>query len=239
MIIDGDCLQEMPKLPSNSVDMILTDLPYYGVVTDDWDNQWKSEEEYVLWLEQVIFEYDRVLKEGGNLFLFSSRQYNRKLNTILDSYFEEKRIIIWSRKRNRNTTRGKSLTSGYEPISYYSKGSGVFNNIKVQPQREDLRERYSKIPSLKDGVALSDIWNDIPAIAYNSKEKVAHSTQKPIKLFERIILIGSNEEDVILDSCAGSLTTAVACQNLNRNYICIEANKEYVEIGKRRLHREI
>ena len=128
------------------------------------------------WLEKLIEEYDRILKNNSNLFLFSGRQYNRYLNLILDKYFIEKRIIIWARKRMYNSTRGNALSSGYEPISFYSKGDNpIFNKIKVLPTREDLRKRYEKHSYLKDGVALSDVWDDIPALPYNSKEKLNHS----------------------------------------------------------------
>ena len=135
-----------------------------------------------------------------------------------------------------NSTRGNALSSGYEPISFYSKGDNpIFYKIKVLPTREDLRKRYEKHSYLKDGVALSDVWDDIPALPYNSKEKLNHSSQKPLKLIERIIKIGSNENDVVLDSCAGVLTTAEACENLNRKYICIEINDKYIKQGKGRL----
>ena len=235
-ILHGDSLDLLKDMDDNSVDMILTDLPYFRVVGDDWDNQWETENDYFDWLEKLIEEYDRILKNNSNLFLFSGRQYNRYLNLILDKYFIEKRIIIWARKRMYNSTRGNALSSGYEPISFYSKGDNpIFNKIKVLPTREDLRKRYEKHSYLKDGVALSDVWDDIPALPYNSKEKLNHSSQKPLKLIERIIKIGSNENDVVLDSCAGVLTTAEACENLNRKYICIEINDKYIKQGKGRL----
>ena len=70
---------------------------------------------------------------------------------------------------------------------------------------------------------------------HNAKEKVAHPTQKPIKLMERIISIFTNEGDTVLDFCMGSGSTGVACKNLNRNFIGIENNKNYFDITKIRL----
>jgi len=189
-VINGDCLEVMKQIPDKYVDHIICDLPFYGVVKDDWDNQWKDEIEYIEWCRQVIIQYKRVIKDNGNLFLFTGRQYNRKISTILDEYFNEKRIIIWSRKRNFNSTRGKALASGYEPISYYCNGlSGVFNNIKIKP--ESKRKEYTE-GILKDGISLSDVWSDISALPHNSKEKLNHSTQKPLSLIERIVHIGTN-----------------------------------------------
>ena len=90
---------------------------------------------------------------------------------------------------------------------------------------------------LKDGVSLSDVWTDIPALPHNAKEKVAHPTQKPIKLMERIVEMFTNEGDTVLDFCMGSGSTGVACKNLNRNFIGIEKDENYFNIAKTRIEK--
>lgn len=170
------------------------------------------------------------------MFLFTSRQMNRKICNILDKYLTEKRIIIWARKRGLNTTRGHALASGYEPIAYYTKDGGepIFNNIKIKP--DSKRKEYTS-GILKDGVCLSDVWTDIPALPHNSKEKTAHPTQKPVKLIERIVEMSTNEGDVVLDGCMGSGTTAVACLNKGRDFIGFEIDKVYFDIAKERVSK--
>ena len=91
---------------------------------------------------------------------------------------------------------------------------------------------------VKDGVSLSDCWTDIPALPHNSKEKVDHPTQKPIKLMERIISIVTNPDDIVLDYCCGSGSTCVACINLGRCFIGIEKDEKYFEIAKSRIENE-
>ena len=235
-LIKGDCLEEMKNIPDKSIDCIICDLPYFGVVKEDFDNQWKSQQEYLDWVRLNIIEYNRILKDGGNIVLFSSRQLNRYICNILDEFFVEKRIIIWARKRGFNNTRGKSLSSGYEPIAYYCKEvnnvKSTFNNIKIKPKTN--RPEYTD-GILKDGVNLSDVWTDISALPHNSKEKTKHPTQKPIALMERIVNLFSNEGDTILDNCMGSGSTGVACKNTNRNFIGIELDEKYFEIAKERL----
>ena len=237
-IYNCDCIDEyngMLTLDEKYVDCIICDLPYFKVVKDDFDNQWKTEEEYLEWIDELIAQYDYILKPGGNIFLFTSRQLNRKICNILDKYgFEEKRIIIWSRKRGFNNTRGHALASGYEPIAYYTKPGGepTFNNIKIKPDTN--RKEYTD-GILKDGVCLSDVWTDIPALPHNSKEKTEHPTQKPVKLIERLIEIGTNEGDLVFDSCIGSGTTAVACINTNRDFIGFEKDANYYQIAKLRM----
>ena len=229
----GDCLDVMKNLPDRSVDCVISDLPYFGVVGDDFDNQWHSRDEYLDWVRAVVSEYARVLKDDSNIFLFTSRQYNRFVCDILeDNGFEERRIIIWCRKRNFNTTRGKALASGYEPICYFSRGQGIFNNLKIKPDTK--RKEYTD-GLLKDGVSLSDVWTDIPALPHNSKEKLPHPTQKPLALMERIVSLGTNEGDVILDSCMGTGTTGAACLSLGRSFIGIEQNEAFFAVARERL----
>ena len=236
-IYNGDCLKIMKQIPDNSVDLVLCDLPYMGIVKNSFDNQWKTFGDYLVWIEQIIVEYSRITKENSNVFLFTSRQGNRHICQILDKYFIEKRIIIWCRKRSFNTTRGNSLASGYEPICYYTKGRyPTFNNIKIKPKTN--RKEYTQ-GILKDGVSLSDVWTDIPALPHNSKEKTNHPTQKPVALMERIILLSSNKGDNVLDNCMGSGSTGVACANTDRNFTGIELDENYFKIAKQRINDAI
>ena len=232
LIYNDDCANVIPRL--SSVDHIVVDLPYFNVVDSEFDNQWKTLNEYLEWIEQLFTMIKPLLNEKSNVIVFTSRQYNRHICNILDKLgFIEKRIIIWARKRGFNNTRGKALASGYEPICYYSNSNnGVFNNIKIKVVSK--RKEYNE-GSLKDGITLADVWTDISALPHNSKEKVAHPTQKPISLMERIIEVFTNEGDTILDFCMGSGSTGVACKNLNRNFIGIEKYKQFFDIAKNRL----
>lgn len=235
-LYNDDCLKIMDTLIQQGikVDSIITDIPYFQVVKNSWDNQWKNEKEYLEWVETIVQKCNMLLKDNASLLLFTGRQYNRKICNILDNYFEEKRIIIWARKRAFNNTRGKALASGYEPICYYTKGNPVFNNIKiiVDSNRPEYTTGY-----LKDGISLSDVWSDISALPHNSKEKVNHPTQKPIKLMERCVLLTTNEKDTVLDFCMGSGTTGIACKNLDRNFIGVEIDKDYFNMAKNRIEQ--
>ena len=232
-LYNKDCLEVLSTLPKESVDCVICDLPYFGVVKNEFDNQWKTRDYYLDWVYELICEYNRVLKNNTNLFLFTSRQYNRHVCMLLDRFFVEKRIIIWCRKRGFNTTRGNALTSGYEPICYYSKGNNaVFNNIKIKPNTD--RKEYTE-GFLRGGVNLSDVWTDISALPHNAKEKTNHPTQKPVALMERIVLLGSKPGDTVLDSCMGSGSTGVACANTNRNFIGIEKEQTYFDIARERI----
>jgi len=238
-LYNEDCLTQMLNLYQQSikVDHIICDLPYFQVVKNDFDNQWKNIDEYIEWLNKCFDVMNKLLKDGGNVLLFCSRQNMWRVCSLLDKYgFEENRTIIWARKRGFNNTRGKALASGYEPILFWSKGkSNTFNNIKLKIESD--RFEY-KEGLLKDGITMPDVWTDIPALPHNSKEKVDHPTQKPIKLMERIISLFTNEGDTILDFCMGSGTTGIACKNLHRNFIGIEKDLNYFNITNERLNYE-
>ena len=233
-LIHGDCLEEMKKMADESIDAIIVDIPYFNIVKADFDNQWKNKEEYLLWCNNNIIQMHRILRKNGSIMMFTGRQYNHSIGSLLDiNGFIEKRIIIWSRKRGFNTTRGHALSSGYEPICYYTKSEDyTFNSIKIKVN--STRKEYTKT-ILKDGVSLSDVWSDIPALPHNSKEKVNHPTQKPIALMERCISLITNNNDTILDFCMGSGSTGVACLNTNRNFIGIEKDDKYFKIAKKRI----
>ena len=235
----NDCIDILKNMVDNNViiDHIICDLPYFQVIKNDFDNQWDNVESYVDWFNSLLQYIKQIIKPGGNIILFCSRQNMwRMCRMLYENEFEENRTIIWARKRGFNNTRGKALASGYEPILFWSKGkSNTFNNIKIKV--DSNRPEY-KTGILKDGITLSDVWTDIPALPHNAKEKVDHPTQKPIKLMERIISLFTNEGDTILDFCMGSGSTGVACKNLNRNFIGIEKDLNYFNISKERLNYE-
>jgi len=236
IIYNEDCFKGMKNIKNNSIDLICTDIPYFSVVKEEWDNQWKTLEDYLKWFKKLILEYKRIIKDTGSIFIFTGRQYNRHLAIIMDEFLIEQRIIIWKRKRNMSQTRGRALNTGYEPLCYYTvKDKGfVYNNLKVPPEKHLQKRKEYVTGHLKDGVAISDVW-DINALPHNAKENTNHPTQKPVEIMERIVKMSSNEGDIVLDTFMGSGTTAIACKKTNRNYIGFELNKDYYEIINKRI----
>ena len=84
---------------------------------------------------------------------------------------------------------------------------------------------------------LQDVWDDVQSVQVSKKESVGYPKQKPERLLERIIQISSNEGDLVLDPMAGSGTTLVASQNLGRNFIGIDTNKQACKIARNRIKK--
>ena len=67
----ADCLEKMKELPESSIDAVITDLPYFRVVKEEWDNSWTTEQDYFQWAKSIFCEYDRLLKPNSSLLIFT------------------------------------------------------------------------------------------------------------------------------------------------------------------------
>jgi len=101
-LINDDCLKALAELPENSVDLILTDPPYYRVKSDDWDNQWKTESEFMDWVEQVLAAFARVLKPNGSLYWFASPYMASPIEMVTKQYFNVLNHLVWVKKEGRH-----------------------------------------------------------------------------------------------------------------------------------------
>src|SRR5690554_371718 len=276
-VILGDCTEELKKLDSNSVDLIIADPLYFKVIGEKWDYQWKTEKEYVEWCLEWIAEVSRVLRLGGTFYCFG---YFRTL-ALLVPYFDDlgldlrQQILVDKGMRavsGRATKKYRLFPNTTESILFIIKDNKKFVKpflkerqhalgLKAKEINEGLgaksngggmwsiytgknvceqfptKEMWSKLEKVLDfklpyesvaqtfnpQMGVTDIWRDIDFY----KEKRVHSTQKPLKLIQRLILASSNEGDIVLDPFAGSGSTAIAALQLKRNYITIEADEAY------------
>jgi adenine-specific DNA-methyltransferase len=96
-LINGDCLTEMAKLPARSVDLILTDPPYFKVKSDAWDRQWEKPAEFLKWLDAIAAEWQRILKPNGSLYCFASPQMASRVECQIMERFRVINHIVWSK----------------------------------------------------------------------------------------------------------------------------------------------
>ena len=236
-LFQGDCIEIMKQLEDQSVDLILTDLPY-GTLKCDWD--------VIIPFESLWAEYNRILKPEGVVVLFSSGRFTLEL--IQSNLKDFKYKLIWK----KNVPTGMS-SAKYRPMKYYeeicvfSKNKGVYNP-QMKPRvgvgkscynydhycGESNHVSYKKVKKRYDPdfVQPSDVleFNVVP----NRNGKL-HPTQKPVELLEWLIKTYSNDSALVLDSCMGSGSTGIACLNTNRDFIGIEMNEEYFKIAKSRM----
>ncbi|HFU2807540.1 TPA: site-specific DNA-methyltransferase [Campylobacter coli] len=227
----------------------------------EFSDNWESREDYLKYMRIRLLEMKRVLKETGNLFLHCDSNASHYLKILLDEIFCEKNFrseIIWTYKRWSNSQKG--LIPNHQIILFYSKSdkfhfntlycdySATTNIDQILQERE--RNEIGKVVYKKNkngdiinskekkGVPLSDVW-DIPFLNPKAKERIGYPTQKPLELLDRIIKIGSNENDLIFDPFCGSGTTLVSAKLLNRKYIGVDINSEAIALTKQRLNNPI
>ena len=232
-VLQGDCLELMKDIPDGSVDMILADLPY-GTTACKWDT--------IIPFEPLWEQYKRIIKPNGAIVLTASQPFTSALVMSNPKMFKYE--WIWEKTRNSNPFMAK-----IQPLRHHESVL-VFGDKKIKyfPQ---MTESDGHIVNNGSGRVASDIrgkkWNGKSKISFAKYPKslfvisnpsisdIKHPTQKPVALFEYLIKTYTNEGDLVLDNVAGSGTTGVACQNLNRNFILMEQEPEYVEIIKKRL----
>jgi len=91
----GDCLELMKAIPDASVDLILTDPPYFKVKNEPWDNQWSKPGHFLSWLDQVLAQFQRILKPNGSLYLFASPQMAARVEILIGERFNVLNSIRW------------------------------------------------------------------------------------------------------------------------------------------------
>ncbi len=116
-IYNGDCLDVLPRLPDNSVDLILTDPPYFKVKGDAWDNQWDKPADFLAWLDRVLVEFARILKANGSLYLFASPQMGARVECLVGGRFEVLNNIRWRKAEGRHKAACKEELRAYFPQS--------------------------------------------------------------------------------------------------------------------------
>jgi site-specific DNA-methyltransferase (adenine-specific) len=237
-LLEGDCLELMPTLEDKSVDMILCDLPY-GTTACKWDT--------IIPFEPLWAEYERIIKDNGAIVLTASQPFtSRLINSNINLFRYE---LIWEKEQGTNffSANKMPLKSHENVLIYYKqlpnynpqmelsdtkwtkRDTGKsFNQIIGQQEKQQYKESKGKYRYPK-----SIMRFDRP------KQKGVHPTQKPVALFEYLIKTYTNEGDLVLDNCAGSGTTGVACHNLNRNSILIEQEPEYIQVIKDRMDKTI
>jgi len=240
-VICGDCLEVMKDIPDKSIDMILCDLPY-GTTACKWDT--------IIPFEPLWEQYKRIIKDNGAIVLFGSQPFTSALVMSNPKMFRY--CGYWIKDKPSNFLMGRKQPLRYveEWIVFYKKQC-TYNPI--MELREQKNKRKNKLTSslLKNEIIginektdkyqerlLSGTKDYIYPRNYqffNNRTKGLHPTQKPVALCEYLIKTYTNEDETVLDNCAGSGTTGVACINLNRNYILIEKEEKYVKVAEERI----
>lgn len=116
-LINADCMQYIQTLPDNSIDLIVTDPPYFRVKPNGWDNQWKGDEDYLKWLDGCLEQFWRVLKPSGSIYLFCSHRLAADIELMMRRRFSVLNHIIWAKPSGRWNVCNKESLRAYFPAT--------------------------------------------------------------------------------------------------------------------------
>lgn len=229
----GDCLDLLPTIETDSIDMILTDLPY-GTTACKWDT--------IIPFEPLWNEYKRILSDKGATALFGTEPFCT--HTRMSNIEMYKYDWMWIKNDATDCMNAKNKPMRkVEKIMIFSNGTTANkSNRKMRYNPQNLKEcnikrcgndygktRGSFKQHRPSHHAYTQKFTNYPTDVLNfvkDKSRI-HPTQKPVALFEYLIKTYTNEGDTVHDSCLGSGTTLEACRNTNRNCIGFEIRDEW------------
>jgi site-specific DNA-methyltransferase (adenine-specific) len=237
-----DCLEGMKLIPDKSIDMILCDLPYGVTARNKWD--------CIIDLDKLWLQYKRIIKDNGVIALFAQTPFDKILGASNIKMLKYE--WIWDKTKGSGFLNAKRMPlRQHENILVFYKKQPTYNPImrdadpsKIRPLRKNTKQNSSNYGEVRDGVeGKSDVTKRYPTtiLKYSAMEgelnplNRLHPTQKPVELCEYLIKTYTNENDIVLDNCMGSGTTAVAAIRTNRKFIGFEIEKEYIEIANQRI----
>ena len=236
-IFNEDCLVGMQRIPDKSIDMILCDLPY-GTTACKWDT--------VIPFDKLWEQYERIIKPNCGIVLTASNPFTSALVMSNPKLFKHE--WIWEKQKAANFMGMKYAPAKYhENIVVFANGTPKYNPTmwKVSEEKRDKRKTVNDPNTNKDchlgkikRTRKEDDGSRYPKSIIKINKSINgnyHPTEKPIELMEYLIKTYSNENDVILDNCIGSGTTAIAAINTNRKYIGFELDKTYFDIAQKRI----
>ncbi len=236
----GDSFRILKSIEPKSIDMIFADPPYFlssggischsgkqvSVNKGEWDLSISSKDK---------LEYNRkwirlcrnVLKDDGTIWISGTYHNIYSIGVALElEGFSIINNITWQKANPSPNLACRCFTHSTETIIWARK--------QLSPNKKGKHlYNYNLMKEINDGKQMKDVWQ-IPLVSKKEKKYGKHPTQKPEALLERIILASTNEGDIVLDPFSGSGTTGIVCYNLNRKYIGIEKEEEYLKITKNR-----
>jgi modification methylase len=244
-ILVGDCLTELQKIPSQSVDLVFADPPYnlqlaqelhrpdqsrVDAVDEAWD-KFESFAQYDDFTRGWVKQCRRVLKPGGSLWVIGSYHNIFRVGALLqDEGFWILNDVIWRKLNPMPNFRGRRFTNAHETLVWAATGPEArytFNYDAMKALNEELQMRSDWLIPLCTGAERLK----------TEKGQKLHPTQKPEALLHRVILASSNPGDVVLDPFMGSGTTGAVAKRLGRVFIGIERERSYAQAAAARIGR--
>lgn len=237
-LIHGDSLEILSNIKSKSIDMIFADPPYFlssGGITcksgkiasvnkADWDTAITTKEKHQfnkLWIRKC----KRILKDNGTIWISGTMHNIYSIGLALEEEgFKIINNITWKKLNPPPNISCRAFTHSTETILWAKK------DIKNNKHKFN----YTEMKIFNNGKQMKDVW-ETSLIKPSEKKYGKHPTQKPLEILEKIIKASTDAGDIILDPFNGSGTTGIEALKLNRKYIGIDIEEQYLEITLNRI----
>ena len=243
--INGDILESLNNLPDEFADLIIIDPPYN--LSKDFNGmnfRAMSDNSYDEYLSTWFPAVCKKLKKNGSLYMCGDWKCTSSLQRAMEKELVVVNRITWQREKGRGASANwkngmEDIWFGVkDPKNYYFNVEAVMMKRKVIAPYKENGEAKDWQQEEKGKFRLtypSNFWDDISIPFWSMPENTEHPTQKPEKLYAKLILASSKPGDVIFDPFLGSGTTSVVAKKLDRNYVGIELNEEYCLYAEKRL----
>lgn len=230
----GDSLKLMKDIPSGSIDMILTDLPY-GTTKNHWDN--------ILDFDTMWEQYERIIKDNGAIVLFAQSPFDKVLACSNLKLFRYE--WIWEKTSATGFLNAEKMPmKAHENILVFYKKLPTYNPIKEKGKRKVSlaahkvkclkSSNYGKQMHTKDYCSDERYPRSVLKFKSDKQTNRYHPTQKPLSILRYLIKTYTNEGEIVLDNCMGSGSTPVSCIQTKRSYIGIDIEKKYYDTAVQR-----
>ena len=236
-LILGDSLKELKKIEPKSIDMIFADPPYFlsgdgiscsggkmvSVNKGDWDKKISIDEKHKFNRKWIKLCY-QILKDDGTIWISGTMHNINSIGMALEQEgFKIINNITWKKLNPPPNISCRFFVHSTETILW----------AKKDLKKAKHKFNYDLMRELNGGKQAKDVWES--SLTKPSEKKCGkHPTQKPMEILEKLILASTDEGDLILDPFNGSGTTGIVANKLNRKYIGIDLENEYLDITIRR-----
>lgn len=245
VIVNGDLFECIDNIPNKSFDLIIIDPPY-NLDKDFHGRKFTAmtQDNYEDYLRSWFYKVCNKLKDNGSLYMCGDWKCSSSMQRVIEEQLYIINRITWQREKGRGAL--SNWKNGMEDIWFAVKNpQKYYFDVKSVMMKRRVIAPYKVDGKPKDWEETSEgnfritypsnFWDDISIPFWSMPENTDHPTQKPEKLYAKLILASSKEDDFVFDPFLGSGTTAVVAKKLNRRFYGIEVNHEYCLWAMKRL----
>lgn len=243
-LIGGDFIEIARYLPTEFIDLLILDPPYN--LTKNYNGNYfrkREKSDYTLWFQRTIELLIPMMKPNATVYVCSDWKTSALVLPVLEERFFVRNRITWEREKGRGAKR--NWKNNTEDIWFCTSSEDYYFDVDAVKLKRKVLAPYRVKGEPKDWQEEGDgnyrlthpsnVWTDLTVPFWSMPENTPHPAQKPEKLFAKLVLASSQENDLVFDPFLGSGTSAVVAEKLGRRWCGIDINSEYLCWARKRI----